>query len=297
MTGARTFADNTLREIASQPETWRRAIVQAQAGTTLPAHGEPVLFLGCGTSYYIGSAYAALRNRLDLGRTRAAVPAELDRVDEDETIVLLSRSGTTGDVIAAAAALHGKHRVVGIFGTHDTPVLEHCDDVVWLDYADEVSIVQTRFATTAFTLLRSSLDDDVASLPEAAETALRRPVPEEVPEHVVFLGTDFSLGLAHEAALKCLESSGRWAEAYASREYQHGPISAAGPGTLVWPLTPLPLSIADDVLATGASLVTPLLDPQAELVAVHHLAVAMARAAGRDPDLPPFLSRAVADGV
>lgn len=296
MTSAPTFAGNTLREIATQPAMWARAIEQSHGVSSLPAAGAPVLFLGCGTSYYIGLAYAALRNELGLGRTRSAVPSELDYVDPDETVVVLSRSGTTGDVVTQAHRLGESHRVVGLIGTPGTPLAEVCDEVVWLDYADEVSVVQTRFATTAFMLLRASLGGDVSALPDQAARALDRTVPDPVPAHVVFLGTGFSLGLAHEAALKCLESSGRWVEAYAVREYQHGPISAAGPGTLVWPLVPLPASVEAGVRATGAELVTPSLDPQAELVAVHHLAVAMARAAGRDPDVPPFLSRAVEDG-
>lgn len=293
MTSAPAFASNTLREIGTQPRMWRQAITQAQAGTALPTAGTPVLFVGCGTSYYIGLAYAKLRNELGLGRTRAAVPSELDWVEPDETVVVLSRSGTTGDVLAVAAQLRDSHRVVGIIGEPGTPLVALCHDVVLLDYADEVSVVQTRFATTAFMLLRASLTTDVDHLPAQAERALERSVVSPVPAHVVFLGTGFSLGLAHEAALKCLESSGRWVEAYAVREYQHGPISAAGPGTLVWPLVALPASVSAGVLETGATLVTPELDPHAELVAVHLLAVAMARDAGRDPDVPPFLSRAV----
>lgn len=293
MTTAPAFASNTLREIATQPQMWRQAIAHAQAGTALPPDGTPVLFIGCGTSYYIGQAYAALRNQLGLGRTRAAVPSELDWVEPGETVVVLSRSGTTGDVIAAAARLRAQHRVIGIIGEPGTALVDVCDEVILLDYADEISVVQTRFATTAFMLLRASLTADVDGLPDQAERALARPLPSPVPAHVVFLGTGSSLGLAHEAALKCLESSGRWVEAYAVREYQHGPISAAGPGTLVWPLVPLPASVSAGVLETGATLVTPELDPQAELVAVHRLAVAMARDAGRDPDVPPFLSRAV----
>lgn len=221
------------------------------------------------------------------------MPSELDRVDDDETVVTLSRSGTTSDVVHTARRLAADHRVVGVIGAFGTPLVEVCDDVVMLDYADEVSIVQTRFATTACMLLRASLPTGCDHLVGEAEQALLRPQQTPTPRHVVFLGTGFSLGLAHEAALKCLEASGRWAEAYAVHEYQHGPISAAGPGTLVWPLVELPESVAAGVRATGARLVAPELDPLAELVAVHRLAVSMAVDAGRDPDVPPFLSRSV----
>ena len=283
-------------EIFSQPEMWRRAIRHAAGELALPAHGVPILVLGCGTSYYIGEAYASLRNASHAGRTRAAVPAEIAYLDDAEAVVVLSRSGTTSDVVNAAKRLRSSHHVVGLVGTPDTPLVDVCHDVIDLSYANERAVVQTRFATTAFTLLRSSVSPLDEALIDEARAALLRPLPTPTPRHIVFLGSGFSLGLAREAALKCIESSGRWAEAYATNEYLHGPISAAGPGTLVWPLAPIPADLAAAITASSAILITPTLDPQAELVSVHRLAVAMALEEGRDPDRPPFLSRSVQFG-
>lgn len=287
-----THARHMRAEIASQPETWRQAIAQAGSGVPLPAAGEPVLFVGCGTSYYVGAAYARLRTSLGQGPTRAAIPAEIPYVDDAETVVVLSRSGTTRDVIDVARSRIGR-RVIGIVATPGTPLLDECDDVIMMEYADEVAVVQTRFPTTVLTLLRTALGDEVEHLVADATTALTRALSPAAPEHVVFLGSGFALGLAHEAALKCLESSGRWAEAYPVAEYQHGPISAAGPGTVVWPLVPVPPLLADAIEATGATLLTPTLDPQAELVAAQRMAVEMAAEVGREPDVPPHLTRSV----
>ncbi|MEP7019559.1 MAG: SIS domain-containing protein [Pseudonocardiales bacterium] len=280
-------------EIFSQPEMWRRAIRQAAAGVALPERGTPVLVLGCGTSLHIGEAYASLRNSQLGGRTRVAIPTEIPYLDDAETIVVLSRSGTTSDLINAAERLRSEHRVIGLVGTPETALIDVCDDVIDLSYANETAIVQTRFATTAFTLLRCSVSAIDDAIVEQAEAALRRRLPFPLPAHIVFLGTGFSLGLAREAALKCIEASGRWAEAYAINEYQHGPISAAGPDTLVWPLSPISPDLAAAISRTSATVLTPTLDAQAELVAVHRLAVALALAEGRDPDLPPFLTRSV----
>jgi glutamine---fructose-6-phosphate transaminase (isomerizing) len=41
------------------------------------------------------------------------------------------------------------------------------------------------------------------------------------------LATGWATALAQEAALKCRESADMGAEAYASGEYRHGPISSA----------------------------------------------------------------------
>ncbi len=58
-------------------------------------------------------------------------------------------------------------------------------------------------------------------------------------------------------------------------EYQHGPISCAGPGSLVWILGDVPEIVADDVRATGAVVYSNDLDPQANLVLAHRLALAL----------------------
>ena len=38
-------------------------------------------------------------------------------------------------------------------------------------------------------------------------------------------------------------------------EYRHGPISVAGPGTVVWSLDALPPRLGDEIRATGAALI------------------------------------------
>jgi fructoselysine-6-P-deglycase FrlB-like protein len=76
-------------------------------------------------------------------------------------------------------------------------------------------------------------------------------------------------------------------------EYRHGPVSLAGPSSLVWILgTPDP-AVADDVAATGATVVTASLDPLAELVRIQRLGLALAASRGLDPDRPRNLTRSV----
>lgn len=286
----------TERELTSQPEIWGRALaLDAETLALLPAPGEKVLVIGCGTSYYIGDAYAYLRNDATIGRTRAAIPTELTWVDPDEHIVVISRSGTTADVVDVVERFRATHRITAILGDLDTPLGELCERIVHLGFADEQSIVQTRFATTVLTTLRASIGLVPDSLISDAREALALALPAEPAEvtQVVFLGHRWTVGLSHEAALKLRESAGAWTEAYPVWEYQHGPISCAGPGSLVWILGDVPEIVADDVRATGAVVYSNDLDPQANLVLAHRLALALARRAGRDPDTPPFLNRSV----
>jgi len=165
---------------------------------------------------------------------------------------------------------------------------------VLLEFADEESIVQTRFATSALALWRAHLGDDLEPTVKAAERALLAPLPgPDDLDHVVFLGQGWTVGLANEAALKLRETAGARSESYPAMEYLHGPIAAAGPGTLVWALDALPRYLADEVGRAGALLVQPTTDPMASLVLAQRMALAMAESRGLDPDRPRNLARSV----
>ncbi|SFR71345.1 Fructoselysine-6-P-deglycase FrlB with duplicated sugar isomerase (SIS) domain [Agromyces sp. CF514] len=287
----------TRAELTSQPDIWAQALdLPAEQLALLPAAGEKVLVVGCGTSYYVGDAYAYLRNDAGLGRTRAAIPSEMTWVDDDEHIVVISRSGTTADVVEVVERFRDTHRITALLGDTDTPLGRLCADrTVHLGFADEQSIVQTRFATTGLTVLRSSIGAAPETLVADGRAALALDLPADPAtlRHVVFLGHRWGVGVAYEAALKVRESAGFWTESYPVWEYQHGPISCAGEHSLVWFLDDVPESVVADVRATGAAVYSNDLDPQANLVLVHRLALALALEAGRNPDTPPFLNRSV----
>ncbi|MFN8193745.1 MAG: sugar isomerase [Nocardioidaceae bacterium] len=294
-----TAGSITSSELSTQPAMWTRATdLGDEVLARLPQAGESVLVLGCGTSYYVGEAYARRRRAAGLGPTRAEIPSQLDVVGPDDVVLLLSRSGTTGDLILAAEQLGGDHRVLAVIGEPGTPLHDLVPDAVLLDWADERSVMQTRFATTGLALLRHSLGEDLDPLVRDGEAALASPPPLgqaafAALRHVVFLGDRWSAALCQEAALKIREGAGFWTEAYPWPEYQHGPISCAGPQSLVWSFGELPDKVVADIEATGATVEIGTLDPQAELVRVHRLAVELSLREGRNPDSPPHLSRSV----
>ena len=288
----------TTQEIASQPGLWAQAREQgASRPAGLPEAGERVLVLGCGTSFYVAESYAWLREQAGHGVTDAVIASELPPVVRDyDRVIAISRSGTTTEVVQALRALPEGVAVTAVLGESGTPVGALATDIIDLSYADERSVVQTRFPTTLLVLLRTHLGASGPELDELIEQAraeFDEPVTTPVPRQLVVLGTGWAAALAQEAALKCRESAGMWAEAYASGEYRHGPISVARPGTLVWGLTPLtPVQVAA-VEATGATVRQGTRDPLVELVALQRHAVAWAAAGGRDADVPTHLTRSV----
>ncbi|MCX4735415.1 SIS domain-containing protein [Streptomyces sp. NBC_01363] len=283
-------------ETASQPECWRRAAELAQTqSAALPATGERIAVVGCGTSFYMAQAYAALREGSGQGESDAFAASEFPFGRGYDRVVALTRSGTTTEVLELLERLRGATRTVAITADPDTPVMTAADDVVVLDFADEQSVVQTRFATTLLTLLRAHLGLHTEDVVRDAETALAEPLPEGLVDctQFTFLGRGWTAGLANEAALKMKEASLSWTESYPAMEYRHGPISIATSGTATWMFGTAPEGLAEQVLATGARWVESGLDPLAELVRVQRLAIARAAARGLDPDSPRHLTRSV----
>lgn len=294
----------TAAEIATQPACWRRsAALAAELGDVLPASGERIAAVGCGTSWFVAQSYAALREAAGAGETDAWAASEFPGRRRYDRVLAISRSGTTTEVLRLLAALDPGVPVTVLTADPASPLARGAERPVVLDHAEERSVVQTRFATSALALLRAALGEDLRPAVADAARALTEPLPTEATAagQITFLGTGWTYGLAQEAALKLREAAGAWTEAYPAMEYRHGPVSITGPGRLVWVFGALPDGLAADVAATGGALVAGSdpahaavpLDPMADLVRAQRLAVTLATDAGRDPDRPRHLSRSV----
>ncbi|MFK4065812.1 SIS domain-containing protein [Streptomyces sp. NPDC029674] len=291
----------TAAEIATQPACWHRAVEAAAGFEGLPQPGERVAVTGCGTSWFMAIAYAALREAAGLGETDAFAASEFPAGRTYDRVVAITRSGTTTEVLDLLARLKGTVPTLALTADPKTPVMEAADTVAVLDWADEESVVQTRFATTAFAFLRAGLGHipglkTVAEAAVDAELAVTEPLPAAVlgAEQWTFLGRGWTYGLALEAALKMREAAGAWTESYPAMEYRHGPISITGPGRVAWMFGTLPEGLAGDVARVGGELVARQeADPLADLVRAQRLAVALAESRGFDPDRPRNLTRSV----
>jgi len=290
----------TSLEIDSQAKTWPQAVIHAQhAPQGLPIPGESVAVVGCGTSVFIGESYARLREEAGQGVTDAHLPTEFPWRDYDR-VILLSRSGTTTEVERLAQELAERGiRTVLITSVAGGPIAPHVATEIVLDYAGEQSVVQTRFATSAWVFLTAALGIDTASVVSDVERALAWPLdPDWVrADQITFLGEGLAIGLAHEAALKCREASQSWTESYSAMDYRHGPISIARPGRVVFFLGAPPAGLVSQISQTGADSAVLDLEPLAALVVAQRLAVARSQAAGFDPDRPRNLTRAVILGA
>jgi fructoselysine-6-P-deglycase FrlB-like protein len=283
-------------EIASQPECWAKAIeLAASTGPALPAPGERVAVIGCGSSLNVARCYATLREAAGHGETDAFPASEIPPTRRYDHMVFISRTGTTTEVLDALAQARPGIRTTAVSADPGSPLARQATAAVLLDFSAERSVVSSRFITSAIVLLRAHLGADLRTLPDAAARELARPLPPGLAERseFTFLGRGWAAAVADEAALKLREAARTWAESYPALEYRHGPISVSDASTVVWALGQVPPSLLTDARRTGAMVIAPAGDPLVGLIGAQRLAATLAERKGLDPDQPRALSRSV----
>ncbi|WER47610.1 SIS domain-containing protein [Cupriavidus sp. WKF15] len=166
----------------------------------------------------------------------------------------------------------------------------------------------------------AALADACAALPLALRMAATLDWSALVPalrgaRQMLVLGRGPGLAVAQEAALKLKETSGIQAEAFSGAEVRHGPMELIGAGYPLLVFAPRGpeqqglLMLAAEMRARGARVLLaapagtpdadlplaeaahPLLDPIAAIQSFYLAAEALARARGRHPDQPRYLSK------
>src|SRR2546430_13111912 len=174
-------------EIASQPACWSRAIELAgSAGSALPGPGERVAAIGCGSSLNVARCYAALREAAGQGETDAFPASEVPGARRYDRLVYISRTGTTTEVLDALRRAPRNTPSTAITADPDAPLAREARHVVLLDFADERSVVSSRFITSSIGLLRPHLGTNVRSLPAEAGREVARQLPPELAERAEF---------------------------------------------------------------------------------------------------------------
>ena len=284
-------------ELYSQPDLWETAAAQARDEEFLPPPGQRVAAVGCGTSWFMAQSFAAARESAGLGETDAFAASEAAAVANRgyDAVVAITRSGTTTEVLTLLESLDPRIARTVVLADTESPAAALAHRVIALPYADERSVVQTRFATSALAYLLTGLGTRLDSAVADARAVLAEPTPVELldAEQFTFLGRGWTVGLAHEAALKMREAVQGWTESYPAMEYRHGPIAVAAPGRVTWLIGDEPSGLRADVVSAGARFEHVPRHPLAELVRVHKVTQERAAARGLDPDRPRNLTRSV----
>ncbi len=280
-------------ELATQGDTWRQtAAFLPSVAHLLPKHGARVAAVGCGSSWFMSQGYAAVREAAGNGETDFYAGSEFNYGRKYDHIVIITRSGTTTEVIDVLKKT--KTPTTVITAVAGSPVTELATHSIIMDFADEESVVQTRWATAALGLLRAHNGFDLAAAAKDAEVAITSDLGDLAKvEQISFLGHGWTIALAQEAGLKTREAAQFWSEAYPQLDYRHGPMSIAQAGRAVWVFGELDPKLEKEIIATGALLEKSSLDPMAHLIRAQRVAIDIAKRKGLDPDHPRGLSRSV----
>jgi fructoselysine-6-P-deglycase FrlB-like protein len=155
-----------MEEIASQPECWSKAIeMAALAGPALPAPGERVAVIGCGSSLNVARCYARLREAAGHGETDAFPASEVPATRRYDRMVFVSRTGTTTEVLDALRRVPRGVTTTAVAADPDSPLPRETGTAVVLDFAGERSVVSSRFITSSIVLFRAHLGADLRALP------------------------------------------------------------------------------------------------------------------------------------
>lgn len=284
-------------EVFSQPEIWDQVIaLYPTIADKMPQKGERVAFVGCGTSWFMSMSAAQLWESRGFGEADAFTSSEFPHNRNYDRVFAITRSGTTTETVDLLEKVKGRTRSVVVTAVAQSPVTRFADETILIDFADEQSVLQTRYATSILVLIRTHLGEDLTNQIADCRRILKEPLHPKLlaSEQISFLGTGWTVGLAQEAALKTRESAQFWAEAYPAMDYRHGPVSIAQPGRTTWMFGVAPSGLENDVLAAGAYWhESGSTDPMVDLVYAQRVAIAISEGRNLDTDNPRGLSRSI----
>lgn len=248
---------HTYKEIKSQTEAWAQALDVVNA-SNLPKAGDydQVIFTGCGSTYYLSLAAAALYQELTGRSARAVSGGELllnsqtVLTNQKTLLVAISRSGTTTETVKAVEKFKAEKRGdVLVISNYDEALSRLADVNIVIPKGQEKSVAQTRsfasmyVAVTAFCAKmagRDDLADAMGKLPEIGKLVIgkyegwAKSIGENLSfDRFYFLGSGIRYGLACEVNLKMKEMTLTHSEPFHFLEFRHGPMSMVNKNAFV----------------------------------------------------------------
>ncbi|MDR3436215.1 SIS domain-containing protein [Telmatospirillum sp.] len=228
--------NSTERVIVEQFPYWENALDLA-----LPAaDGDTLVFVGCGTSYYIALTLAAAANLN--GHRAIAVPGSEWTLRPKAylpdlagaVVVGVSRSGESTEVVSAVTVSHGLGLpTVAITCEKDSAIARAADRLIFTATHPEEGIVMSASASLMLLMGLRWVGEPVDRAVVAAARDNLQLMGAKAPALIagrtkfVTLGSGAYYGIACEGALKLQEMSISVSQPFHTMEYRHGPISLA----------------------------------------------------------------------
>jgi len=286
-----TRGEYTREEIFSQPEAWVNAIaVLKECAPEIRdfSRGDhhQVIFTGCGSTYYLSCAAAALFQEMTGIAARGLPASELWLSPQSAfcsngstALIAISRSGETSETLQACEVFRGRNKgmIMTLVCDPNSSLAKTGSLNIIFPSGMEKSIAQTRAFSTLYLGVvglssiwadQTQRLDQLSTLPMIGRKILTdySKLAESYGrnlnlDRVYFLGSGGRYGLACELNLKMKEMSLTHSEAFHFLEFRHGPKSMVNQNTLMVGLVSEAneqheLAVLRDCKELGAEIIT-----------------------------------------
>ena len=255
-----------LKEIHEQPDTLRNTLRLQEHYLDLIAtfldRAHQVFLVACGTSYHACLASSYMFSKLAFLVTYPVMASEFveqhgKSVNIDSTLLAVSQSGETADILAAVnAARQRAATILGLTNAIGSTLTRVSRVYIGQQSGPEIGVAATKTFTSQLSVLaglalrlakkRGKVSQDemdflaekLEKLPDTVETVIQ--TQEEKVKQIAkkykdakaffFLGRGISTATAYEGRLKLMEIAYVPAIAFPAGESKHGPISLVEPG-------------------------------------------------------------------
>ncbi len=280
------FAHYTIKEIFEQLTSIKAATMQEEnklkAFCDALINANNIIITGSGTSYHTSLIMSMIGSRLMKKRFEPVMASEfkynIGSIDKDTTIIAISQSGETADVLSATKLARSEGaKLLSIVNVPTSSLARTSDISLSINCGPEVGVAATKSFTGQISLAYSivdrisggkvGFDNDIVSTNIARMLAnsatIERLVNMTMPKvnDIYLLGRSIHFPIALEGALKMKELAYVHAEGIAAGELKHGPLALMDKNAVVFVLNPEDktysdtLSSAHEVKARGAKII------------------------------------------
>ena len=277
------YAHFTLKEISEQPKTILQAGDDKRIGEVadLISNAKNLYITGSGTSYnaariskYLFSKYAKLKIEPIIS---SELPFSPDSIEENSTLIAISQSGESADVLEAVKiAKQSNSKVLSIVNHLNSSLSQESDSVINLDCGPEIGVAATKSFTSQLAILYKitnkncneclnldwqKVSDGISKILEDDSSIKKLANDLKEVSDIYILGRGIHFPIAKEAALKLKELTYIHAEGIPGGELKHGPLALMDSNVYVIIINPddstfqETLNSANEIKARGAKII------------------------------------------
>jgi len=277
------YAHFTLKEISEQPDTILRSENndQIQQFVDKIKQAKNLYITGSGTSYNAAEIARYLMSKFAKIKINTVISSEFpfspDDIEQDSTLITLSQSGESADVLEAVRiAKKSKTNILSIVNHLNSSLSQESSLAIGLNCGPEIGVAATKSFTSQLATLykitdklcNGCINPDWVTVSAAISQILSshskiKEIAKNLKEisDIYVLGRGIHLSIAREAALKLKELSYIHAEAIAGGELKHGPLALMDSNVYVIIINPNDstysdtINSANEIKARGAKII------------------------------------------